>query len=110
MIVILEQVLVTLDDTYAHTYITNAVNINPNLFLALSAVCCNVACFLLLSSSIHHQPPLLPLFPTLSQQPSLLLLRYLFATADISLNSAHGIVSLTLGYLLIHNDNKSDTI
>lgn len=40
VIVILVQVLVTLDDTYAHTYITNAVNINPNLFLALSAVGC----------------------------------------------------------------------
>lgn len=40
VIIILVQLLVTLDDTYAHTYITNAVNINPNLFLALSAVGC----------------------------------------------------------------------
>lgn len=41
LVVILVQVhVLPLDDAYAHTYITDLMNINPNLFLALSAVGC----------------------------------------------------------------------
>lgn len=41
VVVILVQVhVLPLDDAYAHTYITDLMNINPNLFLALSAVGC----------------------------------------------------------------------
>lgn len=41
MVVILVQVhVVPLNDAYAHTYLTNLMNINPNLFLAFSALGC----------------------------------------------------------------------